>query len=1013
MPITSIAAHILLLEALLLNPIEGVRPVEWKDSGRSQDAESGQRARGPKSGLGFIETKRVLPACDDFRDFAWDNACSMDEFMEHGWVIALSLDCQLAKAQNILDLVAEDFYQADVRYRQKLIEHTQLTEFAQLQSCDMERCPRCVGQKFGRTEDGRSVLLLPTPTMGNQTAYSYHGARNFSGFQDVDTPVDVKRIDRVLQYALMHGNAINYSSEEFYFLSDGIQQRLRWLGFDPEIVVSLEPAPDVNKSAVNMCIGPSVGTLIDAENYHTFFAADAEMPATRPAQMHSFWSQAHRSRQTGRLKVTGSKTTIDADHKPMGTVRLDINVDQLVKSFLHPKKLAPNVYALMTDPFGGVIGITEKSLRILYNYTMTSEEFQNPAGLVMCSSATRDRNCTLETPVPLSLSNASDVSTYSGVDFSGLLSRMFPSPSNWHQRQNCSLGLARDDLYFPRHHKNHTVAYCTFGTFPSWGLIFGTEFGSFDSMADIGVNATQLNFSIEVDSDGLLVDDADTVAHVEVRNEGKTDLNFKVSTQNTFITVEPSFGHISKHQTHVVTFRVAEGYQSWLRQEKEIHWDLHGEDYDPDVLSHTVFIEPDPNMPRSSCYRSYGKVRVMLTAKKQLTVVGYIVAHYGKLALYLLVALAVVLLLRFLRRIIAEVTRRKVEEASTLKRARESVNQLSFPMVLVQASTFRSWKQLVAHEDAQHRQQLTWLYTQQEVTDFFATKFIIFMSHQWTGFSEPDPAQPSDGEHVQYNAMVVSIDSVMLRNGLSKDDEDRVFIWVDYCSIPQRHRGLQTLAIHSLTLYAAHVHAFIAVAPSIPHADHFDETGKPVLCNKASYQERAWCRAEQLSHLLARGRQNMFLAENDKLIPLADDWLDLAIMVFAGEMTCCRLQHATVDTCDKQLLAVPMLGLWAQLCEKCTDDHCDTGVRKQQGEDEHAYLDRLEKAHELREELKQIKGKIDSELRTVFPSTFVFRKKGCCDRQKTLFGHLIYKVRTDGSQQGLQAEPDESSDDCM
>merc|ERR1719433_895506 len=158
--------------------------------------------------------------------------------------------------------------------------------------------------------------------------------------------------------------------------------------------------------------------------------------------------------------------------------------------------------------------------------------------------------------------------------------------------------------------------------------------------------------------------------------------------------------------------------------------------------------------------------------------------------------------------------------------------------------------------------------------------------------------------------MLMSVETLQLQQGW---EETNIYLWIDFSSIPQRHRPTQALAINSLTVYASNVSAFVVVAPEVQHQQLCE------ICNKASYQERAWCRAEQLAHLLAVGSRNMYLAEDGELTPLSDidEWLTQSVYVFQGNLTCCRRKHEGMDKCDKELLVTPMLGLWAQLNPRC------------------------------------------------------------------------------------------------
>merc|ERR1719433_1951218 len=169
--------------------------------------------------------------------------------------------------------------------------------------------------------------------------------------------------------------------------------------------------------------------------------------------------------------------------------------------------------------------------------------------------------------------------------------------------------------------------------------------------------------------------------------------------------------------------------------------------------------------------------------------------------------------------------------------------------------------------------------------------------------------------------MLMSVETLQLQQGW---EETNIYLWIDFSSIPQRHRPTQALAINSLTVYASNVSAFVVVAPEVQHQQLCE------ICNKASYQERAWCRAEQLAHLLAVGSRNMYLAEDGELTPLSDidEWLTQSIYVFQGNLTCCRRKHEGMDKCDKEFLVIPMLGLWAQLNQRLSTQSRERDARQ-------------------------------------------------------------------------------------
>ena len=67
-------------------------------------------------------------------------------------------------------------------------------------------------------------------------------------------------------------------------------------------------------------------------------------------------------------------------------------------------------------------------------------------------------------------------------------------------------------------------------------------------------------------------------------------------------------------------------------------------------------------------------------------------------------------------------------------------------------------------------------------------------------------------------------------------NEDELYVWCDYVSIPQANKTLQSLSISSLTVYSSICRFFVIVCPPTLHAD----SGK--VCDAATYQRRGWCR---------------------------------------------------------------------------------------------------------------------------------------------------------------------------
>eukprot|EP00435_Cladocopium_sp_Y103_P035152 s917_g9.t1 len=312
-----------------------------------------------------------------------------------------------------------------------------------------------------------------------------------------------------------------------------------------------------------------------------------------------------------------------------------------------------------------------------------------------------------------------------------------------------------------------------------------------------------------------------------------------------------------------------------------------------------VIVHPDLADDVGNCLRTHSSAKLAFTAQKK----PQTLMQVRKVSGISVSVIATVVLFIILYRVVSSFLRKYYDdlakEHSTIGKALQATQELSFPMVLLKVATFKKHGKFVAFEDTLNES--LWLHTIQDIDDFLT----------------------KDTFREQYKGMVEAVDTVIDQNNWDMED---TYVWLDYSSIPQRHRPSQTAAINSLTVYAAKVSAFVVVAPKVDHKDVMQCRLKDlegVLCDEDTYKKRAWCRAEQLSHLLAQAGDNMFLAKKKKpsqsmpdILRLNDEpaWLEQSIEVFKGELTCCRRKHVGMDMCDRERLVVPMLGLWAQLC---------------------------------------------------------------------------------------------------
>ena len=173
---------------------------------------------------------------------------------------------------------------------------------------------------------------------------------------------------------------------------------------------------------------------------------------------------------------------------------------------------------------------------------------------------------------------------------------------------------------------------------------------------------------------------------------------------------------------------------------------------------------------------------------------------------------------------------------------------------------------------------------------------------EWLGFNEPDPT------NIQFKTMVAGVQRVQTTN---RWPLERMFVWVDYSSVPQAHRPTMELAINSLAVYSSRAHAFVVVVPRTTHHDSGE------IANDDTYRKRLWTRAECLTHLLVNGRESMWVAtgpESNMCRKMPADWLrGSTLCIFSGDATCCDKKHRGMDHCDRELLVGPLLGLYGSL----------------------------------------------------------------------------------------------------
>lgn len=208
-----------------------------------------------------------------------------------------------------------------------------------------------------------------------------------------------------------------------------------------------------------------------------------------------------------------------------------------------------------------------------------------------------------------------------------------------------------------------------------------------------------------------------------------------------------------------------------------------------------------------------------------------------------------------------------------MRDAVRGLTRLKYSLNLISLATFTAAGKLTTHEEMRDAGGLTVIDVWEDAITFASEKTIVFFSHQWLGWKEPDP------NNVHYPVMVEAINKVLERCGHRPED---VYIWLDYSSIPQKNQSSQLLAIDTIANYAALSKYFIVAAPETFHVD----TGLP--CDTASYLNRGWCRLEQWAGMAASSQTtHMYVYEKGDLHLLSDrpGWIEKSVNVFTAQFT--------------------------------------------------------------------------------------------------------------------------------
>jgi len=260
------------------------------------------------------------------------------------------------------------------------------------------------------------------------------------------------------------------------------------------------------------------------------------------------------------------------------------------------------------------------------------------------------------------------------------------------------------------------------------------------------------------------------------------------------------------------------------------------------------------------------------------------------------------------KRRMAAAAQRIARQEELFKQVEETMDRsgsFMFGMVLVPASSFLRNKKFVPFETLRDSNELKVFDTLKDAHDFAKDQTIIFFSHQWLGWEEPDP------KNVHYNCMTTAVKQLVDLSPTAS--MDTTWVWVDYSCMPQRNGNTLSLAVSDLSDVAAVAGYFVVVAPSTMHVN----TG--LECDLSTYQARGWCRLEQFSYVCTGHTQNMLVATSGGPEPFAPyiaqpaEWKQQALWVLQGQYTCCQrsANHSVGDaSCDKDKLKHALLRMY-------------------------------------------------------------------------------------------------------
>lgn len=234
--------------------------------------------------------------------------------------------------------------------------------------------------------------------------------------------------------------------------------------------------------------------------------------------------------------------------------------------------------------------------------------------------------------------------------------------------------------------------------------------------------------------------------------------------------------------------------------------------------------------------------------------------------------------------------------ARIIQSAISNLNVVQFPFCVVCIEDFEKFGMILRHETVRDRGLLHSIDTAEAAVEFCRLDGVVFISHQWAGYSHPDPYG------TKYEAIGKAVRELQ-RRGVRAN-----WIWLDYCCIPQENNVQQQSAINSMFAYASFCTTFLSLAPTCTHVDSGEEL------TAETRHQRLWCLLELLCFTVSRaGRHDEAFLYTDDGLDEDEPLSEQALGVMNGTSTCCQLCHASSNPCDKQRVVSVMLGIYWRL----------------------------------------------------------------------------------------------------